>query len=133
VTRLDRFLANPPRRISARAVIARKAATGRLGLRKHLPGLIREQKGLCFYCRVPIVFRDPRGKQRAATVDHYDPLAKGGANNRENAVAACRPCNQAKRDMSAEDFMRARARDRDPEGPPTQKPTPSPWPRSPPR
>ncbi len=33
------------------------------------------------------------------TVDHVLPKSKGGASNWENVVAACKPCNQKKRDF----------------------------------
>ena len=66
---------------------------------------MKEQGGLCFYCKVRITIGEPKGKQRKATLDHYVALSKGGANTRNNCVAACFDCNQAKRNMPAEVFM----------------------------
>lgn len=34
----------------------------------------------------------------ADTVDHVVPKARGGSDDESNLVAACRPCNSAKRD-----------------------------------
>lgn len=36
-----------------------------------------------------------------AEIDHVIPLSKGGTNELDNLVTACRPCNQAKRDGKA--------------------------------
>ena len=49
-------------------------------------------EGRCCYCQ------KPAGK--AFTIDHYVPLALGGTNARRNLRLACRPCNEAKADMS---------------------------------
>jgi 5-methylcytosine-specific restriction endonuclease McrA len=43
--------------------------------------------GLCAYC----------GERKALTLDHIDPLSRGGAHDPENLVAACRNCNSSKR------------------------------------
>lgn len=41
----------------------------------------------CFYCPSP-----------ATTADHIVPKSRGGSDDPSNLVAACRPCNSAKRD-----------------------------------
>ena len=47
--------------------------------------------GMCFYCGVKL-------KRRFATVDHVVPRSKGGSEQRQNLVLACRRCNERKRD-----------------------------------
>ena len=54
----------------------------------------------CVYCASPLDYEH-------ATLDHVQPLAKGGADAPGNVVAACPPCNRLKADMlPAEFFMR---------------------------
>jgi 5-methylcytosine-specific restriction endonuclease McrA len=106
--RMRRFLANPPKRISAEAIKKRKSRTARRYLKNWLPSLIRQQSGCCYYCRVPITTDSfPRGKQRSATIDHYIALANGGKNDRSNLVAACYDCNRDKADRDPEEFRAA--------------------------
>ncbi len=47
------------------------------------------QKGKCAYCRV-----DLNGRKRH--VDHIQPLARGGANDRTNLQILCIQCNKTK-------------------------------------
>ncbi|QYM73242.1 HNH endonuclease [Pseudochrobactrum sp. Wa41.01b-1] len=54
---------------------------------------LREQNGRCKYCLDPL-------SVKAATRDHVIPRVAGGLNHKENIVAACAPCNQAKPIMS---------------------------------
>jgi 5-methylcytosine-specific restriction endonuclease McrA len=54
----------------------------------------------CVYCAERLDYQN-------ATLDHVLPLAKGGANDPGNVVAACPRCNRLKADMlPAEFFMR---------------------------
>jgi len=56
----------------------------------------RKQAGdRCYYC----------GKKAELTLDHFEPLAKGGAHCVSNFVFACHPCNSRKRDLDPFDFM----------------------------
>jgi 5-methylcytosine-specific restriction endonuclease McrA len=71
VIRLRYFVKVPFRRRSA---LNRRAVFARDG-------------GRCQYCGAP-----------AESIDHVVPRAKGGPHTWENVVAACRPCNTAKRD-----------------------------------
>lgn len=41
--------------------------------------------------------------------DHLIPLSKGGTNDLENLVTACRRCNRQKKDKSVEEFLAWRA------------------------
>lgn len=61
------------------------------------------QGGRCAYCGEPMVL-EPQGSRRVATLDHVVPLSRGGAHHWENTAAACAPCNQAKGDMTAEEY-----------------------------
>ncbi len=45
----------------------------------------------------------------ATTVDHIIPVAKGGTDDLENLVAACRRCNFSKQDKMPDEFMMRRA------------------------
>ena len=49
----------------------------------------------CYYC----------GKKSKLTLDHFEPLAKGGAHCVSNFVFACFSCNSRKRDLDPFDFM----------------------------
>jgi len=51
--------------------------------------LHREQAGRCWYCTRTISFH-------LATVDHIQPLSKGGTNKMQNLVMACPDCNKTK-------------------------------------
>lgn len=106
MSRLDRFLTNPPRRISASAVSARKAKGARPPMSRFAARLVRQQGGKCHYCRAAITVKIPRGQQRKATVDHLIPLSKGGTSGSSNLVAACLECNQRKADKMPDQFWR---------------------------
>jgi 5-methylcytosine-specific restriction endonuclease McrA len=45
----------------------------------------------------------------ATTVDHIIPVAKGGSDDPENLVAACRRCNFSKQDKMPDEFMLKKA------------------------
>jgi hypothetical protein len=60
------------------------------------------QRWRCFYCKQKLV--NVFDHQRSATLDHYIPLSKGGADRFDNCVAACRICNQRKDNMFGPDF-----------------------------
>lgn len=47
------------------------------------------QGGLCAYCAVPLT-------RKRVTLDHVMPLCVGGADEFENLLAVCKPCNQSK-------------------------------------
>ncbi len=104
--RIDRFIANPPRRISEQAVTARRSKAAR-----HYPGcwlddLLRVQKGRCFWCRERMFVSDIEGERLCRpTIDHLVPLVSGGKNKRRNMVAACVRCNQEKGAMAPEAYL----------------------------
>lgn len=47
---------------------------------------------------VPVLMQDPCAYcgEPAATLDHIDPLVRGGSSSLENLTAACSPCNASK-------------------------------------
>lgn len=52
----------------------------------------------CVYCAAPLDYA-------RATLDHVQPLARGGAHAPGNVVAACPPCNRLKADMLPTEFF----------------------------
>lgn len=58
-----------------------------------------KQGGRCKYCGDRLTAKD-------ATADHVVPRKRGGANSRENIVAACRPCNKAKGHLSENQYKK---------------------------
>lgn len=59
--------------------------------------VLERDNSLCHYCG-----------EYADTVDHVVPVSKGGDSSLGNLVAACRPCNRAKKDTDAEEFKEGR-------------------------
>jgi 5-methylcytosine-specific restriction endonuclease McrA len=63
--------------------------------------------------RLRILNRDGREcywcGMEANTVDHIIPVAKGGTDDPENLVAACRKCNFSKQDKMPDEFVMQRA------------------------
>lgn len=59
-----------------------------------------KQGGLCCYCKAPIPLS-------AATAEHLRPQSKGGKTVAKNIAAACSPCNNARRNRTRAEFMRA--------------------------
>ena len=61
--------------------------------------LYREQQQaadpLCRYCR----------RRPGETIDHLHPLSKGGGDQPENLVLACRVCNRLKEAMLPDEFQ----------------------------
>jgi hypothetical protein len=69
-----------------------------------LEAVRKKTPGLCFYCGKEFRPLDPYHPD-AMTVDHYVALARGGSDELDNLVPACRRCNGRKRDGDAEEFM----------------------------
>jgi len=55
-----------------------------------------KQNGLCFYCNIPV--------NNSYHLDHYMPISKGGTNEKDNLVVACRFCNLSKKDKLPQHF-----------------------------
>jgi len=66
---------------------------------KATPKIVEEARknagDCCYYC----------GKKGKLTLDHFDPLSKGGAHCVSNFVFACFSCNSRKRDLDPFEFM----------------------------
>lgn len=69
----------------------------------------KAQEGRCFYCDVVLSEPVPNGmvSHRDCTLDHKQPLGRGGEHHWENVVASCLRCNRAKGDKTVEEFKGA--------------------------
>lgn len=70
--------------------------------RQHIPKSLRNKillssNGRCHYCERNIDLD-------LLEIDHKQPVSKGGTNEESNLVAACPPCNSAKKDKTYEEF-----------------------------
>jgi 5-methylcytosine-specific restriction endonuclease McrA len=63
-------------------------------LKKIRKAKIRHQRGLCHWCRLPMLAVDSADAELRATADHLKPLSRGGKTNWRNLVAAHQRCNQ---------------------------------------
>lgn len=61
--------------------------------RKVRAAVLKRDHHRCFYCGEP-----------ATTVDHLQPISRGGTDNPENLVASCSGCNGAKGDRTPAEF-----------------------------
>jgi hypothetical protein len=59
----------------------------------------QENPRICYYCNKSIPEKD------VATIDHKDPVSKGGLTVEENLVIACYKCNQEKDNMTVEEYQ----------------------------
>lgn len=64
-----------------------------LGKRRKREIVYSRSNGKCYYCHMPIEPAD-------MTLDHIIPRSRGGESTLDNLVAACAPCNGAKKDMT---------------------------------
>jgi 5-methylcytosine-specific restriction endonuclease McrA len=68
-----------------------------------------QESSFCFYCGRPIrkvAYKEyTRSPEDALTLDHVVPKSQGG----NRVVSACWACNQAKRDMTLDEFRIVRA------------------------
>lgn len=60
----------------------------------------------CHYCGRALTKKI--GRDDTLTVDHRIPRAKGGRDKLANFVPACSACNNAKADMTEEEFLASR-------------------------
>lgn len=86
----------------------REARTGRPEVDRCRPvskrrrNIFAKSNGRCHYCAAPLQL------DGAWHVEHMLPRALGGADDVGNLVAACVPCNLAKRDRTAIEFVTSR-------------------------
>lgn len=96
------FQDNPERaRALAHTKRARKRAVPGSHTAEDVLRIYRRQRGLCFYCRVPL--------HGTYHVDHKIPLSRtelNPTNGPENICCACPKCNMQKRDMTAGEFRK---------------------------
>jgi 5-methylcytosine-specific restriction endonuclease McrA len=70
----------------------------------------RAQNGRCFFCEVQMIDGGLRfsaawaDQGRHCTLDHLHPLSLGGLDQFDNTAAVCRRCNEAKKDMTVDEF-----------------------------
>ncbi|MEO8602691.1 MAG: HNH endonuclease signature motif containing protein [bacterium] len=57
----------------------------------------RRALGVCHYCAAQV-------GAKALTMDHLVPIIRGGRSTKGNLVAACKPCNDAKKYKLAFEF-----------------------------
>lgn len=73
----------------------------------HRARLAEEQNWLCHYCDVEMKDYDGMTHQdNDVSLDHKTPKCRGGTNELDNLVAACRKCNSDKSDTDYDAFMR---------------------------
>ncbi len=84
-----------------------------------LNSIYDRNRGRCFYCDMALSFQNYGvvGRRAAWEVDHFIPIASGGAHQPYNWVAACVGCNTEKADLLPWEFAPSRFRrgDRDPD------------------
>lgn len=61
----------------------------------------------CAYCACELVRQKPFHPQKV-TIEHRQPLSRGGTNDPSNLVAACARCNFSKNDRTEAEFLTAR-------------------------
>ena len=83
--------------------IARPVVDRRRPVSKRRRDIFAKSQGCCHYCAAPLQL------DGAWHVEHMLPRALGGADEVGNLVAACVPCNLAKRDRTAIEFVVERA------------------------
>lgn len=70
---------------------------------RKLARLVERDGTQCFWCHEEMSFEarfhDP-GNPLCATFDHLIPRSRGGGNDDDNLVLACRECNSARADMT---------------------------------
>lgn len=61
--------------------------------------LIEKWDRQCAYCK------KPTGEGRPGNIDHIQPRSKGGTNSITNLVWSCQKCNQAKNNLTIQEFL----------------------------
>lgn len=66
--------------------------------------LYEEQNGLCGYCGIRLYW----SIKRDVSVDHVNPISRGGSNNPDNLILCCMNCNCSKNAKTLEEWMKVR-------------------------
>lgn len=74
----------------------RKIGNGGTHTLQEWKDLVKKFNGKCFYCADP---------ERPVTKDHLIPISKGGTDDIENIVPACRNCNSEKGSLTADQYL----------------------------
>lgn len=74
---------------TARRNARKQQAPGRGVTAEQWQAVLSGSLGICAYCN----------ERRPLTVDHIEPLSKGGAHDEDNIAAVCKACNSSKRVM----------------------------------
>jgi 5-methylcytosine-specific restriction endonuclease McrA len=61
--------------------------------------LVNKYGAICYLCNKPFV------KIKDITIDHWQPLSKGGSDNIENYRLAHLDCNNLKKDLTPEQWL----------------------------
>jgi rubrerythrin len=64
--------------------------------------VVEERKYICHLCGEPVSMKI--GTPERLSLDHIVPMARGGANTKNNVAPAHRRCNQSRSDMLLEEF-----------------------------
>lgn len=95
IERRDRIMSDGNSR-ARRTVLLRERADGSLTI-EVLKQLFADAKD-CPYCGVTM-------KSREKTLDHINPISRGGVHSLSNVVVCCRRCNSLKRDLGLVPFL----------------------------
>jgi hypothetical protein len=85
------------------APVSRPIVDRRKPISKRRRTIFAKSKGKCHYCTRPLTL------DGSWHVEHMLPRALGGGDEAANLVAACAPCNLAKRDRTAIEFVESRS------------------------
>ncbi len=95
-----RFRANHPEAMVNHSACRRKLTHGVEISKEEWLMVMREYEWRCAYCG-RVLTSDTR------SVDHVVPLSLKGTHSRLNLVAACRPCNNSKKDRMPHEWLRS--------------------------
>jgi hypothetical protein len=65
---------------------------------KDIDNILKRQKNKCYWCGINM--------KNNYTVDHYEPISKGGVSYPWNIVLSCLKCNTSKRDKDPTEFAK---------------------------
>ncbi len=67
------------------------------------------QKGLCYYCQIPMTIAHPKTQpgSRDTTLEHLNPICLNGKDDESNIVLACSKCNNHRGSSSIEEFLKS--------------------------
>ncbi|HRR33583.1 MAG TPA: HNH endonuclease [Kiritimatiellia bacterium] len=93
--------------------VAREREKAR-ALRKSVWWKQQLQKGVCHYCGRKV-------GEKALTLDHVVPVARGGTSTKGNVVPACKACNSAKKYLTPAERILAELEQSEPQGEETEQ------------